>query len=80
VNGMHQAELQDRVPGLDGLRGLAVLYTTLCHIRHIPIACRDVFSAQGVTIFYVLSGYLVTGLLYDAQVRASGAVLRNGCS
>jgi peptidoglycan/LPS O-acetylase OafA/YrhL len=54
------------VAGLDGIRGVAVLLVLLFHAR--------LFSAGwiGVPVFFVLSGYLITGILLrqkDAPLR-----------
>ena len=48
-----------RWPGLDGLRGVAIL---LVFAFHLPL---DVFRAgsYGVTVFFVLSGFLITNIL-----------------
>ncbi len=63
-------------PELDGLRGLAILLVLFCHYAFIlPIRSRlgaslEILSFQGwigVTLFFVLSGFLITGILYDAK-------------
>ncbi|UOE42756.1 acyltransferase family protein [Agromyces larvae] len=55
-----------RVPGLDGLRGIAVL----CHY---DIGKVRAGGAIGVTVFFVLSGYLITTLLVS-EFRATGRI------
>jgi peptidoglycan/LPS O-acetylase OafA/YrhL len=50
----------NRLPALDGLRGLAILMVVLCHLT-FPLS--DGAGAAGVTIFFVLSGFLITSLL-----------------
>ncbi len=48
-----------RIPGIDGLRGIAILIVMVSHAglgRYIP-------GGFGVTIFFFLSGYLITTLL-----------------
>ena len=47
------------VPALDGLRALAVLVVIAYHM-HLGWAPGGLL---GVTMFFVLSGYLITGLL-----------------
>ena len=49
-------------PGLDGLRGLSILGVLLFHAE-LPVA-RGGFL--GVSIFYTLSGFLITSLLLDS--------------
>lgn len=49
-----------RLPALDGLRGLAILMVLLCHLA-FPLT--EGAGAAGVTIFFVLSGFLITSFL-----------------
>ncbi len=46
-----------RIPQLDGLRGIAVLMVFAYHALHVPLMWA------GVDLFFVLSGYLITGVL-----------------
>jgi peptidoglycan/LPS O-acetylase OafA/YrhL len=46
-----------RLPQLDGLRGVALLMVFVYHAFHAP------FLWAGVDLFFVLSGYLITGIL-----------------
>ena len=46
-----------RIPQLDGLRGIAVLMVFAYHALHVPLLWA------GVDLFFVLSGYLITGIL-----------------
>jgi peptidoglycan/LPS O-acetylase OafA/YrhL len=71
---------ENRVPALDGLRGLAIL---LVMAHHFVIysglektgAVDRLFRAvvypgwSGVDLFFVLSGFLITGILLDAKGR-----------
>lgn len=60
-------------PALDGLRGVAVLIVMIFHM--IPSLLPGGFL--GVDIFFVLSGFLITSLLYQ-EWQATGAIsLRN---
>ena len=64
-------------PALDGLRGLAVLGTLMLHyeVRAWPYRTGIFFPTWlaishgwlGVEGFFVLSGFLITGILYDAK-------------
>jgi peptidoglycan/LPS O-acetylase OafA/YrhL len=68
----------ERIPELDGLRGLAILLVLLCHYVG-GAASRPLgfwahrflagFSAgwSGVDLFFVLSGFLIGGILLDSR-------------
>ncbi len=64
------------IPALDGLRGIAILLVLVCHIVWMPIALKgfpgrviDLAGAGwvGVELFFVLSGFLITGILVDSK-------------
>ena len=50
-------------PALDGLRAMAFLMVFGQHYLHLP------WGWSGVDIFFVLSGFLITGVLYDSRER-----------
>ncbi|MEQ8839724.1 MAG: acyltransferase family protein [Acidimicrobiales bacterium] len=52
-------------PGFDGLRAVAVALVVAFHADWIPLSGGFV----GVDVFFVLSGYLVTGILIDGLHR-----------
>lgn len=54
-------------PALDGLRGVAIVGVLLFHTGHLP------GGFLGVDLFFVLSGYLITGLLLR-EVAAHGRI------
>jgi len=60
-----------KLVGLDGLRAVAVLLVILFH--------QDVLPGGwiGVQIFFVLSGYLITGLLFEARDNPLGRYLKS---
>ncbi len=70
-------ELSARMPALDGVRGLAVLLVVLYHFTALvgtgSTFVDEVFSKvaatgwAGVDLFFVLSGFLITGILYDSK-------------
>lgn len=72
------------MPGLDGVRGLAILAVLLFHfIAPVKpqgpidnaISWLFAYGALGVDLFFVLSGFLITGILYDS--RTDPAYFRN---
>jgi peptidoglycan/LPS O-acetylase OafA/YrhL len=70
--------LRGHQPVLDGVRGLAVLMVLVFHFvgQMLPtnwvervIVGVTKYGLLGVDLFFVLSGFLITGILYDAQSK-----------
>ena len=59
-----------RRPVLDGLRGIAILLVMLTHTSVLPN------GYVGVDLFFALSGFLITTLLYEEWDRAGSISLR----
>ena len=57
------------LPGLDGVRAIAVIGVILFHADNTWLAG----GFLGVDVFFTLSGYLITSLLL-AELRASGGI------
>ena len=56
-----------RIPQIDGLRAIAILMVFAAHAFAVPLFW------MGVDLFFVLSGYLITGILLRLkQSRSSG--------
>lgn len=63
------------IPALDGLRGVAILMVMLHHLTYyrptsgVDAAISSVlfFFWTGVDLFFVLSGFLITGILLDSR-------------
>ncbi len=74
-----------RIPSLDGLRAISVLFVIISHVlgtKNFPIT-RDQLDDHlgelgnfGVRIFFVISGFLITGLLLDEKKDTGRVSLR----
>lgn len=65
-----------KIPALDGVRGVAILLVMAYHLNaEVPTPAGRVWSAlvwpgvSGVDLFFVLSGFLITGILWDSRGR-----------
>lgn len=67
---MHSIEKRLPIPWLDGLRGLAILLVVAAHFFNE----YHLFTGGwiGVNLFFILSGYLITGRLYEHAARHGG--------
>jgi peptidoglycan/LPS O-acetylase OafA/YrhL len=75
-----------RVPSLDGLRAVSAAMVVFGHAvkllqvgRHLPYGAgvADAWGPVGVTVFFVISGFLITRLLIE-ESRASGSISFRG--
>jgi peptidoglycan/LPS O-acetylase OafA/YrhL len=55
------------IPALDGVRGLAILLVMFHHLPMPVFGWLPSWGWTGVDLFFVLSGFLITGILYDAK-------------
>jgi len=77
AGGSNRRLLPRHIPALDGLRGCAILLVLFLHftLREPAVstagvrAIRNTFALgwTGVDLFFILSGFLITGLLFDAK-------------
>ena len=62
--------MREHIPQLDGVRGVAIL-VVLAHNLHgftsPPFSSLTRFGWMGVDLFFVLSGFLITGILLDTK-------------
>lgn len=76
MNEQSRAPSRTHVPTLDGIRGIAILLVLGIHFLYsgaLPTPLRGflfpahvfVFGWMGVDLFFVLSGFLITGILLD---------------
>ena len=72
----YQPQLGSHIPALDAIRGLAILIVTAFRFHEGPADNTAIGGAvfkllrqgeHGVDLFFVLSGFLITGILYDAK-------------
>jgi peptidoglycan/LPS O-acetylase OafA/YrhL len=78
--GSYDPRLRGHIRGLDAIRGAAIVAVLAVHFvgnSHNPIgpveravvhACT--FGMYGVDLFFVLSGFLITGILVDSKPKA----------
>lgn len=69
---------ETKIPALDGVRAIAILLVVVFHL-HLPAVrpVEDALGRTGVTIFFVLSGFLITWLLTKENDRTGEISLRN---
>jgi peptidoglycan/LPS O-acetylase OafA/YrhL len=58
-----------RLPGLDMLRAVAIVWVMVCHANGFGLLPSDYFGWMGVDLFFVLSGFLIGGQLFRPIAR-----------
>jgi len=66
---MIESERANRIPSLDGLRAMSILFVVVGHLSG-ESAASAMLAGIGVHVFFVLSGYLITRLLQEERARA----------
>jgi peptidoglycan/LPS O-acetylase OafA/YrhL len=79
---LREPDLAAHLPALDGIRGLAILAVMLYHMT--VLTSRTPFDraylallewgGYGVDLFFVLSGFLITGILHDSKPLPSSTL------
>jgi peptidoglycan/LPS O-acetylase OafA/YrhL len=81
VSREHTLRFKGRIPGLDALRGLAIAMVVIYHgiggrepFRNFSGLPRGLvyvssWGSAGVYLFYVLSGFLITGIILDGASK-----------
>lgn len=63
--------MKRRIPQLDAVRGIAILVVMVHNSAHLvptlPLQRLWGYGWMGVDLFFVLSGYLITGILFDSK-------------
>jgi peptidoglycan/LPS O-acetylase OafA/YrhL len=69
-----------RIPSLDGLRAISIALVVLSHLTrwgHTKLDGAGTYGDLGVRVFFVLSGFLITGLLLKEYERTSTISLKD---
>jgi peptidoglycan/LPS O-acetylase OafA/YrhL len=66
-----QATGRVRITQLDGLRGIAIAMVFVYHAYAVPGLW------MGVDLFFVLSGFLITGILFNQKNKSFGSYIRH---
>lgn len=65
---------EPKIPGLDGIRAIAISLVVIFHLHiHAISSWEESLGRTGVTLFFVLSGFLITWLMLR-EVDGSGTV------
>ena len=76
-------EINDKtrnIPSLDGMRAISILLVIVAHTSQnyarwikIPVGSYLLFAHTGVSVFFVISGFLITSLLLK-ELDATGTI------
>jgi peptidoglycan/LPS O-acetylase OafA/YrhL len=74
------SKLSNRIPSLDGLRAISIILVIYAHLSgtaNFPVE-HEFFNAGnlGVRVFFVISGFLITGILLNEIERTGSINLR----
>lgn len=75
LEGMERWRLGHR-PALDGLRGVAIVLVLLAHFDNPTANPFTGAGATGVSVFFTLSGFLITSLLLEEREKTGRISLR----
>lgn len=72
MQDLRSCDIPEVLPGLDGLRALSILIVMISHsaLAHI------VPGVFGVTVFFFVSGFLITTLMLAEHQRSGGIAIR----
>jgi len=62
--------MQKKIPQLDAIRGIAILVVVVHNLHGLdfpPLSLVTNYGWMGVDLFFVLSGFLITGILLDTK-------------
>jgi peptidoglycan/LPS O-acetylase OafA/YrhL len=76
---------QKVIPGIDGLRALSILIVLISHIQNTKSAPvilmflgkHILWGSFGVYVFFVISGFLITGLILKEKVKSGSVNLKS---
>ena len=81
VNSVPNVDETRRIASLDGVRGIAILMVLAVHLQQLEVLPASYLWLRrlmyvgwsGVDLFFVLSGFLITGILLDTRDRSGRA-------
>ena len=70
ISGIEVTDKARNIPSLDGMRAISILLVVIAHSSlnfsrwiKLPLGTYLLFAHLGVSVFFVISGFLITGLL-----------------